>query len=294
MATVLIVDDSPVDRRLAEGLLEKKPDFSFRYAADGAEALREIAQSPPDLVVTDLQMPVMNGLELVRNVRARFPLVPVILMTAQGSEEIAAQALASGAASYVPKGRLARDLVETVEMVLATARAHRHHARLMECVRHSHWTFVLDNDPSLIPAAVDHLQQHISRVRFCDETGRIRIAIALEEALLNALYHGNLELSNNLREAEPRRYYALANERRGEEPFCSRSIHFEATFTDEEAKFVVRDGGQGFDPSGVPDPTDPHNLERPCGRGLLLIRTFMDEVRHNERGNELSMVKRAG
>ena len=294
MATVLIVDDSPVDRRLAQGLLEKKPDFEFDYAENGAEALQRIAAALPDLVLTDLQMPVMNGLELVCQVRERFPLVPVILMTAQGSEEIAAQALASGAASYVPKGRLARDLVETVEMVLATARAHRHHARLMQCVRQSHWTFELDNDPSLIPAAVDHLQQHISRVRFCDETGRVRIAIALEEALLNALYHGNLELGNDLREAEPRRYYALANERRAEEPFRSRTIHFEATFTDREATFVVRDGGQGFDPATVPDPTDPHNLERPCGRGLLLIRTFMDEVRHNERGNELSMVKRAG
>lgn len=294
MASVLIVDDSPVDRRLAQGLLEKNPEFAFQYAENGAAALEQITASPPDLVLTDLQMPVMNGLELVCNVRERFPLVPVILMTAQGSEEIAAQALASGAASYVPKGRLSRDLVETVDMVLATARAHRHHARLMQCVRQSHWTFELDNDPSLIPAAVDHLQQHISRVRFCDETGRVRIAIALEEALLNALYHGNLELGNDLREAEPRTYYALANERRGEEPFRSRSIHFEATFTDREARFVVRDGGQGFDPSTVPDPTDPHNLERPCGRGLLLIRTFMDEVRHNERGNELSMIKRAG
>ncbi len=115
MAMVLIVDDSPIDRRLAKGLLEKRSDLAFLFAADGKEALDQIEKSQPDLVVTDLQMPEMNGLELVRAVRARFPLVPVILMTAQGSEDIAVQALCSGAASYVPKSRLARELLNTVD-----------------------------------------------------------------------------------------------------------------------------------------------------------------------------------
>jgi anti-sigma regulatory factor (Ser/Thr protein kinase) len=54
----------------------------------------------------------------------------------------------------------------------------------------------------------------------------------------------------------------------------------------------VRDEGPGFDPGGLPDPTDPANLERPCGRGLLLMKTFMDEVRYNDRGNEVTMRKR--
>ena len=62
--------------------------------------------------------------------------------------------------------------------------------------------------------------------------------------------------------------------------------------TRQEAVFVVRDEGNGFDPSQLPDPTDPANLERVSGRGLLLIQTFMDQVEHNERGNEITMRKR--
>ncbi|HET6880513.1 MAG TPA: response regulator [Pirellulales bacterium] len=292
MATVLIVDDSAVDRRLAQGVLEKNPELAFLYAVDGADALKQIKISPPDMVLTDLQMPVMSGLELVRQVREKYPLIPVILMTAQGSEEIAVQALASGAASYVPKSRLARDLANTVDNVLATARAQRHHARMMECVTRHHSTFVLDNDPSLIPAIVDHVQQHISRLKLCDETGRIRMAIALEESLLNALYHGNLEVSSDLREQDTRKYYALADERRREEPYRNRTIHFEANLGVREMTFVVRDSGPGFNPHAVPDPTDPANLEKASGRGLMLIRAFMDEVQHNERGNEITMTKR--
>ena len=103
MTIVLVVDDSAVDRRLAGGLLEKESGLTVIYASDGTEALVKLDTENPDLVVTDLQMPKMNGLELVGAIRHQYPLVPVILMTAHGSEEIAIAALEQGAASYVPK-----------------------------------------------------------------------------------------------------------------------------------------------------------------------------------------------
>ena len=56
--------------------------------------------------------------------------------------------------------------------------------------------------------------------------------------------------------------------------------------------FVIRDEGPGFDVSKLPDPTDPANLEKRSGRGLLLMRAFMAEVKHNARGNELTLVWR--
>ena len=110
MATILVVDDSPVDRHLAGKLLEKHAGLTVAYATDGRDALTVMERSAPDLVLTDLQMPEMNGLELVEEIRIHYPTVPVILMTAHGSEEIAIQALRVGAASYVPKRNLAKDL----------------------------------------------------------------------------------------------------------------------------------------------------------------------------------------
>jgi CheY-like chemotaxis protein len=297
MSNVLVVDDSAVDRRLAGGILEKIAGLKVDYATNGALALEKIQQSPPDAVLTDLQMPEMDGLELVGAIRSRFPLVPVILMTAHGSEDIAVQALARGASSYVPKSKLAAELPEVLESVLAVSKADRHNERLGDCLHRTLNEFVLENDTSLVYPLVDHCQRLVTRMKLCDETGRIRVGIAVEEALLNALYHGNLELSaDQLREA---RSALISNgngnmieQRRQQTPYRDRRIHFHVSVSATEAQFVVRDEGPGFNPGDVPDPTDPANLERESGRGLLLMRSFMDDVQYSKTGNQVTLVKR--
>src|SRR5207302_2196397 len=101
-----------------------------------------------------------------------------------------------------------------------------------------------------------------------------------------------LELSAAIKEVDEKQFYRLAQERRAQEPYKDRRVFVTATLTRQEATFVVRDEGNGFDPATLPDPTDPANLERVSGRGLLLIQTFMDRVEHNETGNQITMIKR--
>lgn len=290
MASVLVVDDSPVDRRLVGALLSKAPHIEVLYAADGEEALGVLQERHPNLVVTDLIMPNMDGLELVAAVVNRFPLVPVILMTGKGSEEVAVQALKAGAASYVPKSVLSSLLVETVENVLAMAREEQTEARLNDCMAGCY--FILENDSSLISAMIKYVRRFVRRTGLCDETNSIRTCVALEEALNNAMFHGNLEIDSAIREIDRTRYRTMIDERRRMEPYNSRRIHVDIRVTPNQGEFVVRDEGRGFDPSRLPDPTDPLNIEKPSGRGLLLMRTFMDDVVFNARGNEVTLVKR--
>jgi len=294
MTSLLVVDDSAMDRRVAGGLLEKQGDWSIIYAADGQLALDQIELHLPDLVITDLQMPVMDGLQLVAKIREEYPLMPVVLMTAQGSEEIAVEALKQGAASYVPKRHLTRDLAETVQIVLSASSSERGFSRLMHRMTRHECDFHIENDLLLIPSIVNYLQEQMTRMRFGDETDRLRVGVALEEALLNAYYHGNLEVSSTLREQDHQAYYDLARRRLDEEPYRQRRIFISARLSPTEHIYVIRDEGFGFDPSTLPDPTDPANIESPCGRGLLLMQTFMDEVTFNAVGNEVTMTKRPG
>ena len=292
MARVLVVDDSAMDRRLAGSLLAKRAGIEPLYAENGRQALELVASSAPDVVLTDLQMPEMDGLELVEAIRARHGAVPVVLMTAHGSEEIAVRALQKGAASYVSKRNLARELVATIENVLEVTRARHDEQRALACFVSAESHFELDNDLTKVPLLIAFLEAQIGRVLGVDETAWIQIGVALREALVNAIVHGNLEVASALRESDGPAVDALCARRAIEAPWAARRVLVVARHGRDEATFVIRDEGPGFDPTSLPDPTDALLLEQVHGRGILLIRTFMDEVRHNAAGNEITMVKR--
>jgi CheY-like chemotaxis protein len=292
MPTTLVVDDFAMDRRLAGGLLSKLEGWEVIFADDGDTALEQLERHLPDLVVTDLQMPRMNGLELVQAVKRDFPLIPIILMTATGSEEIAVQALQQGAASYVPKRRLAQDLAETAERVLASSGEERGLARLLNRLVFREATYSLENDLSLIGALVRHIRAEVLAMRLIAPSEVVQLSVALDEALLNAYYHGNLEVSSRLRELDHQMFFDEARKRSHEPPYCNRRITLTARLGRDEMRFTICDEGPGFDRSEVPDPTLPENLERPCGRGILLMRTFMDHVEFNDRGNAVTLIKR--
>ncbi|MFO0755515.1 MAG: response regulator [Byssovorax sp.] len=291
MTTVLVVDDSPMDR-LAAGRFLQKAGFSVQYAENGNQALQVIGHAAPAVVVTDMQMPELDGFELVSAIRERFPAVPVILATAHGSEEIAVKALQKGAASYVPKRIWAHELVPTVNNVLELIQATHREQQVLDWMTRCELRFVLDNDVSVIPSLIGYLEAKLTRLRLVDETALIQVGVALREALVNAMYHGNLEVSSELREGDAKAWHEQIAARRKELPYCERKVRITAIETPTEVTYVVTDEGPGFDVAALPDASDdPTQLERVSGRGLLLIRTFMDDVEHNERGNQITMVK---
>jgi CheY-like chemotaxis protein len=292
---VLVVDDSPIDRRLAGAVLSKAMRVRLLYAENGQAAIEQMQLDLPDLVLTDMQMPEMDGLGLVQHIRNYFPSVPTILMTAHGSEETAIAALQNGAASYVAKRNIAKGLADTVREVIALSGSGRTQRRLYACWDSTEFEFFMENDTTLIPPLVTHLQQYSASIRPTDETEQLRVNIALHEAIRNAMHHGNLELSSELRDHGVEKFYEEAERRRKMEPYCSRKVHVQVKETPIESHYTIRDEGPGFDVSRMAhDPTDPLHLDKPSGRGLFLMRMFMNDVQFNERGNELTMVHRRG
>lgn len=291
MPRILVVDDDLSQAQEFE-LLLRSAGCDVTFAGHGREAMELLGRDLPDVVLTDLDMPEMDGLELVQAIRRDYPALPVILMTAMGSEDVAAIALHHGAASYVRKRSLAQEVVRTVGSVLAIARALPQQTQVFDCLTDDRLEFVLDNDPAQIPAVLGHLELVASLLHPRDRTDGIRVGIALHEVLINAMQHGNLELNSDLREVDERLFRDLGEERRNLDPFRDRRVRLQATLSRSEAIYIVEDDGPGFDPAALPDPTDPANLERCSGRGMMLIRTFMDEVDHNGKGNRVTLRKR--
>ena len=125
---------------------------------------------------------------------------------------------------------------------------------------------VIPTDLKAARQVADELLERVETTG-CGADVLFAIRLALEEALSNAIKHGN----------------KFDREKK---------ISVWAELAPELTAITVADEGGGFDPSALPDPTADENLEKPCGRGIMLMRAYMDEVVFNERGNRVRMVKR--
>jgi CheY-like chemotaxis protein/anti-sigma regulatory factor (Ser/Thr protein kinase) len=290
METILVVDDSMKARDVAAACLVNhgmKPLF----AENGRRALEIIAETAPDAVLTDLNMPEMNGLELVEHMRREYANIPVVLMTSRGGEDAAVKALRAGALSYVPKKELRGSLCDAMRTVRVAVEATRRSGDA-HATGDGESTFILGCEPHGTTALVSLLQEDLKQLSCCDETDIFQVGTALGEAFTNAIDHGNLELDSRVREEGHDVYEKLRQERCLQQPYRDRRVHVTQRVSKTAVTYIVRDEGNGFDVSGVPDPTQADNLLRASGRGLMLIRTFMDEVILNDTGNEITMVKR--
>jgi len=121
-SAVLVVDDNGDLRRYLRGLLADR--YDIRTAADGAQALHVLAEHPADLVLADVMLPELDGLELIQRIRTDPALraTPVILLTALAAPESVMRALAAGAHDYIVKPFTARELIARIESQLALAR----------------------------------------------------------------------------------------------------------------------------------------------------------------------------
>jgi serine/threonine-protein kinase RsbW len=124
--------------------------------------------------------------------------------------------------------------------------------------------------PSEVAAVSPFIEEFMQLIAHCNSVSgsETDIEIALREAVVNAVVHGNHEDSR-------------------------KQVYVRCRCGPGEISILVRDEGQGFDADRVPDPTVPENIHSTCGRGIYLMRAYMDEVRFEEGGRAVHMRKRA-
>ncbi len=293
MSHVLVVDDSAFDRLMAGNFLQKVGGVTVSFAENGLEAIQEIRRQLPDVVVTDLQMPELDGLQLVAYIKQNFPLLPVVLMTAQGSEAIAAEALRLGAASYVPKTLLAQQLADVVVRIVESAAADRGHSRLMHALAECQCRFNLQNDPDLIDPLVTHLQEMLRCLPLADESERLRVGIAVKHAVLNGLYHGNLELPADVKDVTSAQISPLVQERCADPDYADRKLIVEAHLSPEFAEFRIHHEGPGFDAATLQLDFDTDQSTCHLMGGWILMRSIMDDIHLSDDGRSQILIKRA-
>ena len=125
--------------------------------------------------------------------------------------------------------------------------------------------FTIPSDFERSHEVQQQIMAEVGNLGYCD-AALFAIKLSLDEALVNAIKHGN-HLDK------------------------SKTVHIEADIGPEQARFVVEDQGQGFDRDGVADPRCDGNLEKCCGRGILLIEAYMTRVAWSDKGRRCTMVR---
>lgn len=293
---VLIIDDDLAVLNMVSDALAQH-GMNVHPFSEGAAAmlLLEQAQEPVmDLVLSDINMEGMDGFEVIHQVKSINPNLPVILMTGQASLDYAIRAMRMGASNLFQKPLTIRELVNSVFHLVSVHRELRMaEAGLRGLVRETrHFSF--RSDELDIPSMVMHLTDRMVPLGFAEPRNLDVIAMAYHEALVNALEHGNLDMDSSLKGdfiTGHDAYAALLQSRLADPAFASRRIEVHVDTTPERYEVSIADDGPGFDTSRS-NQISQDTISKQCGRGLAMIRMVMDEVAHNEKGNQIRLMIR--
>lgn len=289
---ILIAEDQDDNRYFLKSALEQR-SFQVVDAKNGKIALELFQKSDFDLVMTDIRMPEMDGLTLLRSIRQASPLTPVIIISAYGESENIIEALRNRACDYISKPYEQQEIFDSIDRV----------SRLFDSTAiKKEYAHSLTGETRQFEFSNDHAQTNsIARFLCCEldsyglHAEKQSMQISLIEAIDNAILHGNLEISSSIKSSEDassfKAFKELAEKRSRMNPYRSRRLTIDYLLDSEKICYTIKDGGAGFDYGALPDPLDPESFNRPSGRGLLMIRTFCDEVSWNDQGNEIKLVK---
>jgi len=291
---ILVVDDEEDIRRLLTTFFQKDGRYRVDTACDGEEGLKAIRGDSYSLVITDLRMPNLPGLSFIRKLLALWPNLPFVVFTGYGEIDDAIEALRLGAFNFLRKPWDLDQVIPAVEKALAVVERTRKKQQV--------YTFIdsLRMEVSLPPRleekdpVIEHLIDPLVPMGLASESDLRNVFLALDETLNNSIVYGALGLDAAMRDEESGhgRFQEMLQERESDPSYQNRVVKIHADYRREEARFRIRDPGEGFDYKNLPDPTDPANLMKEHGRGLLLVQCFMDGVAFNEKGNEVTLIKK--
>jgi CheY-like chemotaxis protein len=294
-ARILVVDDEEDIRSMLGAALGDTGQYHVTLAADGRKALVELRAAPFDLMITDLNMPELDGTRLLEISRSEFPDLPTVVITGFASMEVVIEILRLGAANFITKPFRLTEIRNIVEKTIKQKREREIPQRILPCLVEEELRFEIPPTYEAKSGVVTYLTDKLTGVGICEESEKYFVTVSLDEALTNAVFYGCLEIPSGLRETESGTevFNGLVKERMADPAYLARRILVEMSLDQDRVEYRISDPGPGFPvpdlSEGVPEPTTVSQLH---GRGLLLISCFMDELRFNDRGNSVTLVKR--
>lgn len=285
---LLVIDPCPdTQARIAEQLQGR--GFSVVAASDPTTAMTTIDMAAPDIVITDLFLPEAAGLTLLKELKARHELCPVIVMAKDAPEPMIVQALRIGAADYLHKPVTEEELAHALQRARNLLPGDL--ADIPGLCR-SEYRLTVDSDPTHIPGVISWLIKTTAST--LPSIRRLHLRGALQELLFNAVEHGNLEIQYQEKQKAlmEGRYEQLLAHRLAQARLRDRRVIVQVLHDKDADSLMYRitDEGKGFKwRSLLTRSQEVCGSEDANGRGIFLARSFFPGLAYNERGNEVTI-----
>lgn len=286
---LLIVDDEmDLLEEIADDLTESGHEIITAENGKRAYNIFSEHEQSFDGVLTDVRMPIMDGLTLLKRIKRDKPTIPVAIFTGHGDVDTAIQALQLGAIDFILKPFQLHTLYSAIARFEALHTSKKVKSEILPFVQSV--KLEIPGQLKYIDSVISYLSNQFTVLCDSARVNSNEINLCLKEALTNAIVHGNMQISSMLKEESWEKFDMLIKEREKDPTYVEKCIELTYQHTENQIVFEVEDQGTGFNYRMLPNFKDPMTLIY-SGRGLLLINSFMDEVSWNESGNRIKMVK---
>jgi CheY-like chemotaxis protein len=287
---VLIVEDDPASMNYLEIILNKE-GLDYRTASDGQEGLEIFKKYRPHIVLTDINMPRMTGVEMLLAIKRIDSQAIVIMLTAFNSEDYVIKSMRYGANNYLKKPILKENIIGLLRKYKSILYARSQHKQIQNFIAHHSFSMKFNNDIFQVPFIVNYLIDEIDLLFKEDETMGIRLG--LDEIIINAIEHGNLNISyrEKSKAIQNNSYEKLISDRSKLQKNKKKEVTIKYTYSDNFCEWIIEDEGEGFDPDSIPNPITSEGTEMLHGRGIFITRFQFDELEYLEKGNKVRLRK---
>lgn len=263
MSEILVIDDEVEICELLKISLEMA-GHRVKTCLSARDAKECLERTEYDFVIIDMIMPEVSGLEMIRYINDRYPRTLTILTTGLQTHEVIKEALKQGAYNFVNKP-FSLDEITKIINVGARARAVHTDTKSIQPYLVQQLHFVLPSRKELMEEIACMVADLAGRMGFSDKLVAMNIPLTVDELFLNAVIHGNKEDEN-------------------------KTVLIKVVLDADKIAITIKDQGEGFDWRRVLARNTPADLESEGGRGVFLVKHYVDKIEYNENGNEVSVI----
>lgn len=293
MISIVVVDDDIDILNLLKKILTKH-NYRVHIFERPKEAFTYIKNHKPHITILDIIMPELNGIDLLKKIKTEFPDIHPIILTGNATLENTISALQNGAENFIQKPFNVSELLNIIEKVGRTIITQIKEQSLIPYLKNVTYQFIFDNEASYFNLVCKVISDHLKGLKFCKEKIINTIILAVEEAMINAIDHGNLELQSEYQNGILQNldeYKTLRKQRLKNNLYKNRQIIMELEMNPDYFKCTITDEGKGFNWRELPKNDLEKYIKKGFGKGAFLIHTFMDRVEFNAKGNQIKLIK---